>query len=143
VFNPQPLKKRKKRSKPKATFKELDLQLQVNSLLYNMGLKYFRCPDLLYRLLGWDKRLKAYEKAQLASVFSGIPDNIVFVPLGNFCLCLNLELKSNVGKQSPRQRTYAKHLPVTVVRSLQEAHSAIKDLLGMVDHLNTLNKENE
>lgn len=131
---PKPIRKKKALYK-KATTPESMLQGQVNSILKWMGVKYFRAPDLLYRLLGWDSRLSAREKGELSKVFAGMPDNIVFVPLGNFCLCLNLELKSDIGKLSPRQKKYASQLPVTVVRTLQETQELVKGLLSTVEFL--------
>jgi len=140
VFNPQPIKKRKKKAKypKKAKAPENYLQAQVNSMLEWMNIKYIRIPDLIGRLCSRYSPLKPWEKEILSDAFKGAPDNILMIPINDrYFLGLNIELKSEVGTLSKGQRDWKKEVPVTVCRDLGGVQKALKDLLGMVDHLNT------
>jgi len=136
MYKPKfPKPTRKKKSKPRATFKESDLQLQVNSLLRWSNIKFIRIPDLVGRLCSPYSPLKPWEKQILSDAFKGTPDNILMVPINDqYFLGLNLELKTEAGKLSAGQRKWGKEVPVTVVRTLEEAQVAIKHLLEACSH---------
>lgn len=135
---PKPVFRKKKRQK-KAKDAESVLQDQVNTLLKWMRIKYLRVPDLIGRLCSFkDKRLELWEKQELSDAFKGIPDNILFVGYGPYCLALNLELKTEVGTLGKWQKKYANSLPVTVTRGWREAEKAIKDFVKYADNQKTV-----
>lgn len=135
---PKPIRKKKSKRVKKAKAPESHLQAQVNSMLKWANISYIRVPDLIYRLQGWDQRLRPHEKKVLKDAFKSLPDNIIMMPLDqNYFLGLNLELKSDTGKLSQGQKAYARNMPVTVCRDLEGVQKAIKDLMGAVDHFNT------
>lgn len=133
---PKPI--RKKKTSKKAKTPEAILQDRVSSVLNLLGIKYLRIPDLVYRLCGWsDRRLKPWEKAQLSLAFKGFPDNVCLMPFGKYVIGVNFELKTTVGKQSAGQRKWARELPVTVIRDVEEAQKAIKELEKYIEGLET------
>lgn len=136
TFKPQPKPVfRKEKGRKKAKAPESMLQKQVNSTLEWMRIKYLRVPNLIGALCSFeDKRLELWEKQELSRAFKGVPDNILFVEYGPYCLALNLELKTEAGTLGKWQKKYANALPVTVARGWREAEKAIKDFVKYADN---------
>lgn len=140
---PKPTRKKKSRVK-KAKTPEAYLQSQIDSLLALRGIKFIRVPDLVYRLCGWgNNKLKPWEKVALSQAFKGLPDNILMMGdlKGKYFVGMNLENKSDVGKQSAGQKKWAKELPVNVMRTFEEAEKAVNEFEVFVDWVETALEE--
>ena len=123
-------KKMRVKTRPdrKSGIPESFIQKQIQgTIAVTPSLVAMRVPDALYRLKGSPKLSQA-ERGLLAEAFSGLPDNDLKLPLPGtpyYLGCLT-ETKTETGKQTKRQKAYAKSLYVSVVRNLGEFKAVIE-----------------
>jgi hypothetical protein len=95
----------RKRAKKRAKTPESIIEEQVEGLLDNMGLKYIRVPDSIYAAIFGNNMVKPYIKAMISAFIKGLPDITVLLRDGRY-ICI--ELKTEAGKLSQGQKTFAK-----------------------------------
>ena len=118
-------KLKRKKARKKAGEKESFLQSLTDMIITLKGYHALRIPDLVYRLIG-SSRTKPHEKVVLGDAFAGLPDNMIFIKVAdNLSVCLSLELKTETGRLSPRQKQVAKQVGTVVCRTEQEVKEAI------------------
>ena len=117
-----------KKEKPKAygMDKEEHLQSFTDQYLDIQRIKYYRIPDKFFKWL--NATAPQWAKSAFNSVFAGMPDNMCIIPISDdYCLCLNLELKSKRGKLHGRQRPNAMRFAWQVARTHEEVQAIVEE----------------
>ena len=122
---PKPGKRRKLRLVRKGGTSEKSIQDGVEAYLRLKGLKFFHCPDEVYRLCG-DYRTPIQTKKAISEAFKGMPDLMIFknptyliggdnIPCNTEgCDVLFLELKKKNAKARDSQRNWHGELNMNV-----------------------------
>ena len=116
----------KKIAKARAKVPEKVIESQVESLLDNLGLKYIRVPDAIYRAIFGSGNIKPHIKALISTFIKGLPDITVLLKDGRY-ICI--ELKTTAGKLSQGQKTFANAIGdknFHVCRSVEEVIDLLK-----------------
>jgi len=113
------------------TTKEIDLQRQCESLLqYIPNIQYIRIPDAIYKTIFGNNHVKPYIKRLISSFIKGLPDLIILKKQDDiYCKAVCIELKTAIGKMSQGQRSFAKVVPVIVIRSFEQFEKTLKAFL--------------
>ena len=121
------LRKTAKSRVRKAKTPESIIEEQTESLLDNLGLKYIRVPDAIYSAIFGGNSIKPYIKALISTFIKGLPDITVLLRDGRY-ICI--ELKTETGKLSQGQKTFAKAIGEEnfhVCRSVDEVVELLKE----------------
>jgi len=108
--------KRVKSEGPLQSFTDDELTLQ--------GIFCFRIPDNVFTIL--KRKLSDQEQITVFKALRGRPDNLCLIPVSEeYCLAMNLELKSNKGKLHGKQVTNSRRVPWVVARSVGRVSASI------------------
>lgn len=138
MLNPIPKSKQlayrnKRRDRPAWAGSESSLQKFTNDYLEWHGLDFIRIPDQFFRWLN----AVAPEWAKIAfnRAFRGIADNVVFYPIGDYSLCLHLELKSAKGTLHGKQKPNARRQNWHIGRSPEEVKEIINQFVTVAESM--------
>ena len=84
---------------------ESKLQKQADKLYKGYGIKYIRIPDNFFGVVNGCRYLPTWFKIYFNTHLSGWSDNILLFKSGKFAC---VELKSEIGKLRPSQKTFRK-----------------------------------
>ena len=129
-----------KTAPPKRNIAEAPLQKFTDDYLSSLNLKYFRIPDGVWRWLHFNAHGGIL--AWFRWCFGGMADNTIFIPIGEYSLCLHLELKSTVGKLHGRQKAEAKALPWKIARTPEEVMEHVQKFIQIAAAQSKINKIN-
>ena len=115
-----------KKSKSKKTgLKEKTIQAQVEGYLQVKGIRYFRMPDELYRLIFANMHVDLGSRKRIAEYIKGVPDLMIFKKEGDYNSVLFLEIKAEYGKVTQGQKHWHQGLNVEVKKSFEECKIVI------------------
>jgi len=119
-----PKKKRIKKHK-RASNPESELQHVVNIKLEGMGLPYLRIPDSLLRVMFSDRfHIPNHIRAEVSESIGGLPDNMVIQGFEHndfyFWLVCPIELKTEIGKLTPRQKERMRETPFNIIKTQKD-----------------------
>lgn len=125
MFTKKDQLKYRKKSTVEKVEPESHLQKRVDSILKFYHLKNIRIHSSFWRWVWFHCPVKI--KKLFTEYFTGMPDNIMFLPLDdNFSLCLQVELKTKIGKQNAAQKKWAKEISVVICRDDKEFQEILK-----------------
>lgn len=109
--------------KPRPAFsRERDLQKLCEAYLDSRGLRYIRVPDSLWAFVMTSKAAPVWLKAFASKFLAGMPDLVILA--GD--RALHVELKAAKGKESEKQKRWAKDCSVRLVKDFDT-------FMGLVD----------
>ena len=123
--------KKVKKALAKVTMKEKQLQSIVEQYLDALGLAYFRIPDQVLKTLRWSAgpgigRL-------VSEYFAGLPDLLLFRGKGENMFCAGLELKTEAGRLSQKQKKWQEKIGTIVTYGWDETKEFIDNWLQKTD----------
>ena len=148
--NKQLKHRKRKKSIPKVTIKEDAIQKQCNDMLDWNGIKYIRIEDYVWSGLktiirelslsikhglsakktAWLLHLSQAILSALSDRFAGMDDIVAFIPvMDKYSLCLSLELKTEAGKQSTKQKRWNKQVSGRESRSPDQTIVIINEFI--------------
>ena len=133
---------KKKRKNPKVSISESDNQKQCNDLLEAHQIKYLRIPDWVW---GWLKHNAPVSVInELSGKFAGMPDNLPLIKLTDkYSLCLGLELKTEAGRLSTKQKRWQKEVGSIVSRSPDDNIEIVNEFMRDAEIIKGLISKNE
>ena len=137
ILKSDQLSYKKKRKRPKVTIKESALQKQCDDLLKALRIKYLRIPDYVW---SWLKRKAPVEIiTALSEAFAGMPDNITLTKISDrYALAMGLELKTEAGKLSGKQKKWIDRNGGVVSRSPDDTIKEVDEFIKVAEILKTL-----
>ena len=133
---------KKKRKRPKVTIKEDAIQKQCDDLLIALRIKYLRIPDWVWKWLKENAPVSVI--SELSGKFAGMPDDLPLIKLTEkYSLCLGLELKTEAGKLSTKQKRWIKEVGGVVSRSPDDTIEIIDRFIKDADIIKNLISKNE
>ena len=93
---------------------------------------YFRIPDKFWKWV--NMAVPTGVRCWLYRIFSSLPDLILFVPIGDYCVCVNVELKRKYSYLRKGQKDASEKLPWLTVKSIQEFENVISNLFEIQSH---------
>ncbi len=124
-----PAQRVRRKSVPKVTVKEKDLQALAENLCLSLGIRFFRIPDKLMGFLA--HHAPAWTRIFVSRYLAGVPDLLLFKALpGSKNEVLFLEIKTEAGKISPTQARWHSGLNIIVARGWAETEAAIREFAG-------------
>jgi hypothetical protein len=105
------------------------LQSNVEEYLkYKHNIDVVRIPNWAYRAIFANQHIPQFVKIKIADYLAGVPDLILLKKQSDvYCKALCIELKSEHGKSSKRQKKFAGIVPVHEVRSFDKAKELIDE----------------
>lgn len=98
-----------------ASLRERDLQKLCEQYLESRGLRYIRVPDSLWAFVMTSKVAPIWLRAFCSKHLAGIPDLVIL----KGSKALHVELKTEKGKASEKQKLWAKDCDVHLVRDFE------------------------
>ena len=125
---------KKKRKRPTVTVSEDEMQDQCNNILKVLGLKYIRIPDWVWNWLIHNAPVQVNN--YMSEMFAGMPDVLVPIQVSEkYNLLLQLELKTEAGKLSNKQKKWAEKTAVQVSRGVKQNKIIIEEFVEFSDKL--------
>jgi hypothetical protein len=126
----------KDRHNRKASAPEAPLQSFTNSFLEAKGVPYIRIPEEVYYSIFANPSIPVHVKKWVSENIKGLPDNVCILPITpKFNLCWAVELKSDIGKQTARQRDWARQISVVVARTQAEIVAGLARFMTVAERL--------
>ena len=120
---------------------ESALQNQLNDLLNQLKLKFIRISDALWTWIVYHAPPKI--RQMLSAMFGGMPDVITIASISKkYNLCMAIEVKTEKGKLSKKQKTWQDNISVQVNRSTAENEKSVLEFLEMQKKLQEFLKNN-
>ncbi len=127
---------KKKRKCPKVTIKESDLQKQCDDLLKNLRIKYLRIPDYVWKWLKQNAPVEII--TALSESFAGMPDNVTLVKISDkYALAMGLEIKTEAGKLSGKQKKWIDREGGVVSRSTDDTIKEVDQFIKTAETIKT------
>jgi hypothetical protein len=120
-------KRQKKRALDAVGISEHDLTVQCEDYLNAMGIVFYRIPDALYRSVFASRSVSSFVKTLIARFVKGVPDFTILSDDGRY-LCV--ELKTSIGKLTQGQKSFAKKIPVEVIRDFDSFVNLVSGFLA-------------
>jgi DNA/RNA endonuclease G (NUC1) len=98
-------------------------------------IQYFRIPDKFWKWV--NMAVPTGVRCWIYKIFGYVPDMIAFVPIGDYCVSVNVELKRKYSYLRKGQKEASKKLPWLTVKSIQEFENVISNLLEIQSHFLT------
>lgn len=115
---------------------EAPLQAFTDKLLAARGIPFIRVPQEVYDNIFGNPAIPVYVKRWVSENLKGLPDNTCLLPITpRFNIAYCQELKSDIGKQSERQRDWARVTSVVVARSMDEVIAGVDKFVWLAARL--------
>ena len=98
-------------------------------------IQYFRIPDKFWKWV--NMAVPTGVRCWIYKIFGYVPDMIAFVPIGDYCVSVNVELKRKYSYLRKGQKEASKKLPWLTVKTIQEFENVISNLLEIQSHFNS------
>ena len=95
-------------------------------------IQYFRVPDKFWNWV--NMAVPTGVRYWIYKIFGSVPDLIAFVPIGDYCVSVNVELKRKYSYLRKGQKEASKKLPWLTVKSIEEFENVIDNLLEIKSH---------
>ena len=95
-------------------------------------IQYFRIPDKFWKWV--NMAVPTGVRCWIYKIFGYVPDMIAFVPIGDYCVSVNVELKRKYSYLRKGQKEASEKLPWITVKTIQEFENTIDNLMQTQKH---------